>query len=164
MFRFQYSVVTNAAPELAWEIFSDHSRWNNFVGIYGNVCWREGAPWRPGSRMEIEILQPVYAVIEHVITSCVPAKRVGWIDHALGAAMAQWVTFESLPSGVGTRIHTWGDLVHAGQAIGGWGAEHLITSFTKVWYENFRIFCNQIAQGAALPDVSPLSFPKAPQI
>jgi hypothetical protein len=118
MFRFQHSVVTKASPELAWEIFSNLHRWNNFANIYGRLEWREGAPWQPGSRLDIEILRPVHTVIEHVITSCVPAKRLGWIDHAMGVAMAQWVNFEPHKSG-GTRIHTWGDLVHSGVSIGG---------------------------------------------
>jgi hypothetical protein len=158
MFRFQYSVISKAEPGLAWDIFSDCNRWNSFANIYGSVIWSEGMAWQPGSRLEIEILRPFHAVIDHVITSCVPGKRVGWIDHAMGAAMAQWVSFESAPQG-GTRIHTWGDLLHEGKPIAGRSAEELITSFTKVWYENFCATCDQIALGAALQGISPLVFP-----
>lgn len=123
MFRFQHSVVTKASSELAWEIFSNVHRWNSFANIYGRVEWREGPPWQPGSRLDIEILRPVPTTIEHVITSCVPSKRLGWIDHALGVAMAQWVNFEPHKSG-GTRVHTWGDLVHSGVSIKGRTVEH----------------------------------------
>src|SRR5215475_15784100 len=111
MFRFQHAVVTKAGPDLALEGFSNLRRWNSFADVYGRLEWSEGAPWKPGSRLEIEILRPVRTIIDHVITSCTPAKRLGWIDHAMGVAMAQWVTFEPRSSG-GTRIHTWGDLVH----------------------------------------------------
>ena len=149
MFRFQYSVTTQAESRLCWDIFSDCRRWNTFADIYGAIQWTEGLPWEPGSRLEIEVRRPFATRIEHVITSCVPAKRVGWIDHAMGAAVAQWVTFEGLAQG-GCRIHTWGDLVHAGRPIAGRNPEDLITGFTKVWYENFRIFCDQIAGGAVL--------------
>jgi hypothetical protein len=158
MFRFQYSVITKAEPGLCWDVFSDCSRWNTFANIYGAIEWTEGTPWQPGSRLEIEIRRPFETRIEHVITSCTPAKRVGWIDHAMGAAMAQWVTFESLIKG-GTRVNTWGDLVHSGRQIAGRPAEELITSFTKVWYENFRVTCNQIAVGAVLQANAPLAFP-----
>ncbi|GAC1640744.1 MAG: hypothetical protein NVS9B14_22310 [Candidatus Acidiferrum sp.] len=108
--------------------------------------------------MEIEVLRPFHAKIEHVITSCVPGKRLGWIDHAMGAALAQWVTFEALPSG-GSRIHTWGDLVHSGRPIVGRNPEDLITSFIKAWYENFRELCDQIATGAVVGATMPLAFP-----
>lgn len=147
MFRFQHSVVTKASPELAWEVFSNLQRWNSFANVYGRLEWREGAPWRPGSRLEIEILKPVHTTIEHVITSCVPAKRLGWIDHAMGAALAQWLTFEPHKSG-GTRIHTWGDLVHSNVSIEGQSAEQLLISFTEAWYENFRRVCDELAEGA----------------
>jgi hypothetical protein len=147
MFRFQHSIVTLASPELAWEVFSNLRRWNSFANIYGRIEWREGPPWQPGSRLEIEILRPAQTIIEHVITSCVPAKRLGWIDHAMGAAMAQWVTFDLQKSG-GTRVHTWGDLVHSGVNIEGRSAEQLVASFTETWYENFRRTCDQLAMDA----------------
>jgi len=158
MFRFQYSVVTKAEPGLCWELFSDCSRWNTFANIYGAMNWIEGSAWEPGSRLEIEVLRPFHSRIEHVITSCVPGKRVGWIDHAMGVALAQWVTFEGLPEG-GTRITTWGDLVHSGRPIAGRSAEEMITGFTKVWYENFRALSDQIAVGAVLQSDAPLVFP-----
>jgi hypothetical protein len=117
MVHFQYSISTKASPKLAWKIFSDWRTWNHFANVYGEVRWREGKPWEPGSRMEIELLHPVNAVVEHVITSCTPEKRVGWIDHAVGVALGQWVTFERGPKG--TNVHTWGDIVHSGVTIGG---------------------------------------------
>jgi hypothetical protein len=146
MFRFQHSVVTKASPELAWEVFSNMRRWNTFANIYGRVEWREGPPWNPGSRLEIEILRPVHTTVDHVITSCVPARRLGWIDHAIGVAFAQWLTFEPDKSG-GTRIHTWGDLAHSGVEIAGRSVEQLLTSFTQTCYENFRRTCDQLALG-----------------
>lgn len=158
MFRFQYSVVTKAEPGLAWEIFSDCSRWNSFADIYGSLVWIEGAPWQPGSRLEIEVLRPFHAKIDRVITSCVPGKRVGWIDHAMGVALAQWVTFENAPKG-GTRVHTWGDLLHTGRPIAGRSAEEWITSFTRVWCKKFRALCDEIAHAASLQASAPPVFP-----
>jgi len=146
MFRFQHSVVTKAGPDLAWKVFSNLHRWNSFANVYGRLEWSEGAPWKPGSRLEIEILRPVRTTIDHVLTSCVPAKRLGWIDHAMGAALAQWLTFEPHNSG-GTRIHTWGDLVHSNVSIDGRSVEETLTSFTETWYENFRRTCDQLAEG-----------------
>jgi hypothetical protein len=142
MARFEYSVTTKASPALAWFVFSDLHRWNNFANVYGELRWRDGNPWEPGSRLKIEILRPVNAVIDHVITTCVPGKKVGWIDHAIGVALAQWVTFEQRQEG--THIHTWGEVIHSGITIGGRTIEELLSSFTRTWYESFRIACNQL--------------------
>ncbi|MGA2096586.1 MAG: hypothetical protein ABSH39_09835 [Candidatus Acidiferrum sp.] len=157
MARFEYSVITKASPSLAWLVFSDSHRWNTFANVYGDIRWREGRPWEPGSHMQIEILRPVNALIDHVITTCVPGKKVGWIDHAIGVAMAQWVTFEE-QAGVGTRVHTWGEVIHAGIKIGGLTVEELLGSFTRTWYENFRMACNQLViPGGAAPDDASVS-------
>ena len=144
MFRFQYSVITRASRARAWEVFSNWHRWHEFADIYGELHWREGRPWEAGSRLEIEVLQPVNTLVSHVITNCQPAHKVGWIDHSLGVVLAQWVSFEETVGG-GTRVHTWGDIVHSGVMIAGRTAEQLITSFTETWYENFRSACDQIA-------------------
>jgi hypothetical protein len=152
MTRFEYSVTTKASPALAWLVFSDLHRWNTFANVYGQLRWRDGNPWEPGSLLQIEILRPVNAVIDHVITTCVPGKKVGWIDHAIGVAMAQWVTFEDRAL-EGTRIHTWGEVIHSGITIGGRSVEELIASFTRTWYEAFRVACNQLViPGGAAPD------------
>lgn len=143
MLSFTYSVTTKASPERAWEVFSDWRQWNSFANVYGAVRWREGKPWEPGSRLEVELLRPVNVVIDHVIITCVPGKKVGWIDHAMGVTIGQWVTFEDLGER-GTRVHTWGDIVHGGVTVGGNHVETLVTSFTETWYENFRKACDRL--------------------
>lgn len=64
----------------------------------------------------------------------------------MGAALAQWLTFEPHKTG-GTRVHTWGDLVHSGVTIEGCSVEQLLTSITETWYENFRRICDHLALG-----------------
>jgi hypothetical protein len=70
---------------------------------------------------------------------------VGWIDHSLGVVLAQWVSFEEHVR-KGTRVHTWGDIVHSGVKIAGQTAEQVITGFTETWYENFRSACDRLAE------------------
>jgi len=82
---FDFNIVDHQGQrKLAWEIFSDYRRWNEFSNIYGQLNWSEGRPWEAGSRLEIEVLEPVKTVVSHVITNCQPAHKVGWIDHSLG--------------------------------------------------------------------------------
>lgn len=150
MIRFEYGVTTKASRQLAWEVFSNWRRWKEFASVYGQVEWREGRPWEAGSRLEIEVVEPVKTVVSHVITSCRPAHKVGWIDHALGVVLAQWVSFEE-HGAKGTRVHTWGDIVHSGVKIAGQTAEQVITSFTETWYENFRRACDRLAETSSGP-------------
>jgi hypothetical protein len=147
MFRFEYAVQTKASRRQAWEVFSDWRRWNHFANIYGRIRWYEGRAWKPGSRLEIEILRPVHTIVRHVITSCVPASRVGWIDHSLRVSIAQWVSFEEQPDGR-TRVRTWGDIIDPGVEIAGQTMEQIVGSFTKTWYENFRATCDMVAETA----------------
>ena len=159
MSSFEYSVTTKASPALAWFVFSDLHRWNNFANVYGELRWRDGNPWQPGSRLQIELLRPINVVIDHVITTCVPAKKVGWIDHGVGVAMAQWVTFEELPF-EGTRIRTWGEVIHPGIPVAGRTVEELLASFTRTWYESFRLACNLLVlPGGPAPDATTSALP-----
>ena len=144
MQRFQYSVQTKASPRLAWDIFSNIRRWHTFSNVYGELRWREGEPWQPGSRLRIEILQPIRAMVDHVITHCVPAQKVGWIDHGLGITMEQWVEFQALPSG-DTQVSTYGELVGSTTTIEGHAVAEVIAEFMSTWYENFRLVCDQLA-------------------
>lgn len=159
MSRFEYSVTTKASPALAWFVFSDLHRWNNFANVYGELRWRDGNPWEPGSRLQIELLRPINAVIDHVITTCVPAKKVGWIDHGIGVALAQWVAFEELPD-VGTRIRTWGEVIHPGITVAGRTVEELLASFTRTWYESLRLACNTLVlPGGSSPSATASALP-----
>jgi hypothetical protein len=144
MFRFQYSVVTKASADGAWGIFSDWSRWKNFASIYGELQWKEGEPWKIGSRMEIEVLRPVEVTIDHQIICCEPAREVGWIDRALGITIGQWVEFEKFGKQE-TRVTTWGEISPSGAKVGGRAVEQLVSTFIETWYENFRLACDQTA-------------------
>ena len=77
---FQYTVITKASPQVAWNIFSDWTRWPSFANVYGNLRWQEGKPWQVGSRLFIEILRPVETVIEHVRHHHLHADEADWLD------------------------------------------------------------------------------------
>ena|SRR5271155_1940820 len=145
MYRFQYSVVTKATPSRAWEVFSNWEKWNDFANIYGDVKWREGEPWRIGSRMDIEVVRPVQTVVDHLIICCEPGREVGWIDRAMGITIGQWVEFEVLGTR-STRVETWGEVTPSHARVAGRTVEQLVASFIQTWYENFRLACDQTAE------------------
>ena len=145
MERFEYSVVTRAPRCLAWQIFSDWRRWPRFSEGYGDIRWVKGSPWQAGSRLLIDVLHPVRATVDHVITVCSPPEFVAWIDHALGNSMEQWVTFHDLGDG-GTRIHTWAEIAGPTRHVDGLDVHDVVRAFIHQWYEAFRMECDQVAE------------------
>jgi hypothetical protein len=138
---FQYTVITKASPAVAWKIFSDWTRWPAFANIYGKVHWHEGKPWDVGSRLSIELQRPVSAMIDHVIITNVPAKKIGWIDNSSHVTIIQWVEFEQQPNDR-TVVHTWGEIAGAKLEVAGRTVGELFNTFTETWYENFRAACD----------------------
>ncbi|HKD79743.1 MAG TPA: hypothetical protein VKH81_08630 [Candidatus Angelobacter sp.] len=142
----EYTAFTKADRALAWKLFSDFRFWPAFSDVYGPIGWTKGQPWTPGSRLRIEIVRPVKAIVDHVITICSPGEQVAWIDHFLGNTMVQWVTFESLPDG-GTRVHTWAEVTGSTTVVDGYECSDFLRSFMRRWYDSFCSACDQLAEG-----------------
>jgi polyketide cyclase/dehydrase/lipid transport protein len=145
----EYTVITKASPSVAWELFCDCSLWPRFSDIYGDIRWSKGKPWTAGSRLKIEIVRPMKATVDHVITVCSPAKQIAWIDHVLGNTMEQWVTFEALPDGR-TRVHTWADITGSAPFLSARNFSDFVRSFIRQWYDSFCAACDQLADGIAV--------------
>ena len=96
--RIEYSVTAHAPAEQLWEAFCDLSRLLN-RGTYTDAAWIEGKPWQVGSRMRYIVEKPIPAVIQSVITSLEPPRRISIINHSLGITADQIVIFNSFPSG-----------------------------------------------------------------
>jgi hypothetical protein len=142
----EYTAFTKADRALAWKLFSDPHFWPAFSDIYGAIHWTKGKPWTPRSRMRIEIVRPVKAVVDHVITICNPGEHVAWIDHVFGNTMEQWVTFDTLPDGR-TRVHTWAEVTGPTRMIEGHDLSEFLRGFTRLWYDSFCAACDELAQG-----------------
>jgi hypothetical protein len=144
MHPFSYTIKTQATPAQAWDVYTDWRLWPRFANIYGQISWSEGNPWEVGSRMRIEILKPLPAVVDHLIICCEPERELGWIDRSMGITTSQWAEFTRLPSG-GTEVRTWGDLSSPDTMIGIATAKELLASFVETWYENYRRACDERA-------------------
>jgi len=142
----EYTVFTRADRALAWKLFSDFRFWHAFSDIYGPITWTKGKPWTAGSRMRIEIVRPVRAVVDHVITMCSPGEQVAWIDHVLGNTMVQWVTFDTLSDGR-TRVHTWAEVTGSTRVVAGVDCSDFLRGFIRSWYDRFCAACDQMAEG-----------------
>lgn len=143
MHRVEYSVHTQAPPELCWQVYVDWQRWPLFHPSYGKMQWTTGRAWERGSRLSIEIVHPVRLLVEHVITAFVPGERIAWIDHSGFITIEQWVFFRKDADG-GTRVETWADLVGPA-TVKGVLALPLFKQFTKKWYNEFAGYCDRLA-------------------
>jgi hypothetical protein len=142
----EYTAFTKASPSLAWELFSDPRHWPRFADVYGEIKWSKGKPWTPGSRLKIEIVRPVKATVDHVITVCSPPGQIAWIDHTMGNTMEQWLSFQALADGR-TRVHTWVEITGAAPVLSDRKFSDFVRDFIRHWYDNFCSACDQLAEG-----------------
>ncbi len=142
--RFEYSIVTIAAPDVAWNVFSNLELWPQFSDLYEEIRWTAGKPWQEGSRLSIKARMPIAVTLDHVILSCVPGKEVAWIDHAVGTTMEQWVYFD-LQRGGGTRVHTWAEFTGLMPLVAGRQIREVLLEFTQTWYNRYARECNRVA-------------------
>jgi len=151
--RFEYSVTTKASPDVAWEVFSDWKLWPQFSELYGEIRWTKGEPWQEGSRLSITAGKPIGVTLDHVITLCVPAEKVAWIDHAVGTTMEQWVFFEPLPNG--TLVRTWAEFTGMIPLVVGRRMKDVLLDFTRTWYDRYALECDRVAAASSMSAQAP---------
>ena len=141
--RIDVKVFTKADCNLAWKVFSDWEHWNRFTSAYGRMQWI-GEPWETGSRLLIELLYPIPATQNRVITISTPPRCIAWINHVLGYTFEQWVIFDPHPGG-GTVVSTWLEFTGKTLTYNGQDVREIIRKFAERWYENFAAACDQEA-------------------
>ncbi|HEY7351345.1 MAG TPA: hypothetical protein VH596_01140 [Terriglobales bacterium] len=136
-------MCTRAACALAWQIFTDWRNWHRISNRYESIKWN-GTPWVAGSRIQVQILRPVKAKVDRVITMCTPGHSIAWINHVLGYSMEQWLLFDPLLEG-GSRISTWLEFTGPSVKIEGRTVREVIKEYLHEWYANFRDTCDLAA-------------------
>jgi len=144
--RIEHAIFTKAPCDLAWKLFSDWRRWPEFTDIYGSPIEWKGSPWSPGSRMQFDIVRPVRAKMDRVITICAPPRCVAWINHVYGYTMEQWVLFDQYAGG-GTRISTWIELTGTDLCPNGKDACEVVRGVLEQWFANFCAECDRVSEG-----------------
>jgi hypothetical protein len=141
--RVEYVVFTKADPELAWRIFSNVDSWPKFCPLYRNIRW-QGAPWTVGSRLHLELQEPVSAIVDRALTVCMPPHHISWISHVRGYTMEQWVSLDPTAGG-GTRISTWIEVTGAGVSRDRELDLQELKSVVCTWFDNFSLECDRAA-------------------
>jgi hypothetical protein len=127
--RVEYAIFTKAKRSLAWQIFSDLSLWPKFCDLYENIRWH-GTPWTPGSRLRIDVREPVNATVDRVLTVCMPPNYIAWINHVRGG---------------GTRVSTWIEVTGAEASAQRSEDIRLLETVVEGWFDNFSAECDRVA-------------------
>jgi hypothetical protein len=138
-------VFTKAECGLAWKVFSTWKNWPSFSDIYGSEIQWKGTPWTPGSRMRFEIVRPVRAKVDRVITICTPPRCVAWINHVHGYTMEQWLLFDPYVGG-GTKVSTWIEMTGAEMCGDGQDPRQILKGLLETWFANFCAECDRLAE------------------
>ena len=91
--RLEYKLMAMCHPEDLWEIFRKIEDWRTFTDTFGQAGWVHGAPWQPGSRYFIEVLEPRRIDLEVVVLRCSPPHEVVFLCHGEGLAGELWIHF-----------------------------------------------------------------------
>ena len=108
MARFQYSVTTKASPALAWLVFSDLHRWNNFANVYGELRWREPAA---GFTAALELLRKSRIAVNDLNSEYADGYAVANLAMGFAQRSGSWRFSEFL------RIDNLGDKRYVGSVI-----------------------------------------------
>ena len=103
--------------------------------------------------LSIKAATPIGVTLDHVITMCVPAEKVAWIDHALGTTMEQWVFFEPAPGG--TQVRTWAEFTGMIPLIVGRRMKDVLLDFTQTWYNRYAVECDRVAGASSMSAQEP---------
>src|ERR1051326_2660415 len=106
----RHSVTTRCPREKVWPLYIAWHDAHRYRPIFHELRWTEGEPWKQGSRLEVEMKFPYPFRVKQVITFCIPGEKVTWINHSMGIATQQEITFTSTYSGE-TEIASLVDIV-----------------------------------------------------
>jgi len=98
----EYSINVPVPVDTAFQVFQNLDRLLH-RGIYEEVVWTEGAPWKVGSRIRYTVVQPLRTTVAAVVTAISAPRSINLLNHALGVTAEQHVSFGPDLHG-GTRI------------------------------------------------------------
>jgi hypothetical protein len=109
-------------------------------GIYAEISWVEGDPWKVGSRVRYVISQPVQATVSAVVTSISAPRAISLLNHALGVTAEQHVSFGPDLKG-GTRVRMMMNLVGKSTELSDTAVHDAVTLITKDTLDTMAALC-----------------------
>jgi hypothetical protein len=97
--RLEYSTVCNCTPEHIWHAFQHVENWPRWSSVIANTQWLEGQPWQPGSKFQMQILQPIPVMFRPEVIDVAAPNFVHWIGKTTALNAEQWFRFDPKPDG-----------------------------------------------------------------
>ena len=147
MESFEFQVVIDCPRETVFAMYADIERWQN-RNVFGEIHWVQGKPWEAESRLRIETLHPVRAVVDQVVQQFQKNERVSYISHVFGITCETHVIFVPVSAGetaVTVRMHLLGTV----SRVLGFAVEPAIEKATKGFFEELRRECEAAPRSGA---------------
>ncbi len=148
--KHSYEVQTACELPEAFAIYCDISRWQN-RGIYGNIQWVEGEPWRVGSRLEFDLRFPGFLKVRQLVSTFERNSRVGLITHASGITLHTNLMFSAALAG-GTRIEASLEAVGITAILFGFAIDTAIDQTLRRFLDDLKHDCDNFAASEAVGD------------
>jgi hypothetical protein len=107
--RIEYSVAVPVPAEKAFKALQNLDRLLG-RGIYKEITWVEGEPWKVASRLRYVLIKPIPVTISAVVAAINPPRSVSLLNHALGVTAEQNITFNPDQKG-GTQVRMTMELI-----------------------------------------------------
>lgn len=137
--RFQFHFVLRSPLSHVFAVYADTDRWCH-RGFANDVRWVQGNPWEEGSRMRIEVSNPVPAVIEQVLLHYEPKREIVYASHVLGVTLNTRVAFTSASENQ-TEIHVVVEVAGEPWPIFNFGIESAVAKTTRRFFEDLKRDC-----------------------
>jgi len=135
--RMEYETTAQCSPEKIWERFSDVQSWKRWNPSIGGVRWVAGEPWKQGSRLAMDVVQPRPITLESEVLAVEAPRLLTLKGKAMGVTAEHTFSFEPQPDGT-TRMRTWQVLTGAATMFISNQMKKTATDVFAQWFEAMR--------------------------
>lgn len=144
--RLEYATVANCKPEHIWQAFQHVESWPSWSSVIANTHWIEGQPWQPGSKFQMQILQPIPVTFRPEIIECNAPGYVHWIGKTTALNAEQWFSFAEQPDGT-TDMKTWQEFSGPASFMFGESVRNAIVNIYVDLFRSLKEEAEKLARG-----------------
>ena len=136
---FEFSFVLRCPLPQVFAAYTDTDRWCA-RGFADDVRWVQGNAWEEGSRIRVEISEPLAATAEQLLVHFERNRGVGYSSHLFGMTCNAHVGFSAL-SDQETEIHVRMELVGTSWRIFSFAIGPTIEKTTLRFFDGLKTDC-----------------------
>jgi hypothetical protein len=136
---FEFNFVLGSPLPAVFAVYTDTDRWCH-RGFANSVRWVEGNAWEEGSRLRIEVSEPMPAVVEQVLLHYERDRELVYTSLIFGVTLNTRVAFIAR-SGDETEIHVSVEVVGKPWPIFDFALELALRKTTLRFFEDLKRDC-----------------------